>query len=1118
MNLNAFNLGMPFKWLPPKILLIMKLIIVLMISFLMQVSAAGYGQKINIDKNNTSLKEVLENIKKQTGYVFFSKDYDLKQAKISVKLKDADIDEALEACLKGLPLSYKIVDKTVFVQLKEKTFLERVVATLNNTDASGRVVDSENRPLPGASVKVKKTGKGVSTDKDGRFFLRGVEEGAVLVVSFIGYLPKEVSASTNMGNVVLEQSLSKLDEVQVIAYGTTTQRLSTGNVTTIKADVIEKQPVNNPLLALQGRVPGLFIEQATGFAGTGVKVRIQGQNSILKGNDPFYVIDGVPFLSQLTSVRNSFIPDIQGNSTPGGISGNPLSFINPSDIESIDVLKDADATAIYGSRAANGAILITTKKGKSGETKVDLNLQTGIGQVVRKLKVLNTNQYLEMRNEALKNNGILIPRAYESDLNGVWDRTRNVDWQKELIGDNAQYHDLQASVSGGGNGTTFLIGTGYHRETNVFPGDFADTKGSIHVNINSSSTNQRFKIQFTGSYLTDNNKLPPVDLTLSAITLAPNSPEPYNPDGTLNWQPNEAGTTTYSNNPLAPFKKTYQNKTTNLVSNILLSYQFLKGLEFKSSFGFNTLNSDQIILYPTTSFQPEDLISGRGYSSFSTNVNKSWIVEPQLTYNRSISRGQLNLLIGSTVQQSTNNGQAILGSDYVSDLLLNDVRSAPNVTVLGSNNGVYKYNGLYGRLNYNWMNKYILNITARRDGSSNFGPENQFHNFGAIGAAWIFSESNFIKRFFPFLSQGKLRTSYGTTGSDQIGSYQFLNLYESLPTEIPYQGGQGLTSHELNNPYLQWEETRKLQIGLDLGLLMDRVILNVNYNRNRSSNQLIRLPLPIITGAVNIAYNLPVVVQNTGWELTVNSSNISSERFNWTSSFNITIPRNEIVSFHGTELESNNEFYLNQPISVRKVFQFAGVNQNTGLYQFIGSKGNIVPQPSDPDDLTKFINIDPKFYGGFQNHLSYKSFSVDILLQFVKQIGYDWTQTGYTLPGRFNQTPNVPVSILDRWQKPGDRATHQLFSTGGIASSSISAATKSDLMYKDASFVRLKNVAASWVLPEQWRKTLGMKNISLFVQGQNLFTITRYQGLDPESKGFGLPPLRTITIGAKITL
>jgi len=647
----------------------MRLVTVILIATLMQVSAAGFAQRLTMQKSQASLKEVFTEIKKQTGYNVVWDSELLKNSKpVEAKFNNVEVCKVLDQILVNQNLDYTITDNTIVIKENKKpSFLENFFDRFNSIDVSGKILDENGKPLPGASVKVKKTGKGVSTDKDGKFFLRGVEEGAVLVVSFIGYLPKEVNASANMGNVVLEQSLSKLDEIQVIAYGTTTQRLSTGNVTTIKVDVIEKQPVNNPLLALQGRVPGLFIEQASGFAGTGVKVRIQGQNSINNGSDPLYVIDGVPFTSQLLPGGN----DILGNSGSTGLGvatsqGNPQSFINPSDIESIDVLKDADATAIYGSRAANGAILITTKKGKAGDTRMNLNLQSGWAKVPRKLDLMNSQQYLEMRREAFKNDGIVAPDPgpyVDSDLNGNWDINRYTDWQKELIGGTAAYQDFNASVSGGNDRTNFLVGVGHHRETTVFPGSYADNKTSARFNISNTSANQRFKIGFSGGYLFDNNRLPNEDLTGIAMQLAPVAPLLYKSDGSINWAPDEFGKTTFRGNPLGLMYNSFLIKTNNLMSNLNLGYQILPGLELKSIFGYNNLKSNSISKGLLQSVPPELLPYYKRTAIFVNNEINSWSIEPQLIYNRNISEGKLEVLLGTTISKNTSIGSGILAMD-----------------------------------------------------------------------------------------------------------------------------------------------------------------------------------------------------------------------------------------------------------------------------------------------------------------------------------------------------------------------------------------------------------------------------------------------------------------------
>ncbi|WP_316838129.1 SusC/RagA family TonB-linked outer membrane protein [Pedobacter nutrimenti] len=1100
----------------------MKLIIIIMTTCLLQVSAATFAQKFTYAKKDATYGLVFKEIIKQTGYKILYSDQILDKTKtINVDFKGAELKEVMETLLKNQPLSYEIDETTILIKEKEPTFLGRLAKRWASIDANGRVVDSENRPLPGASVKVKKTGKGVSTDKDGRFFLRGVEEGAVLVVSFIGYLPKEVSASANMGNVVLEQSLSKLDEVQVIAYGTTTQRLSTGNVTTIKADVIEKQPVNNPLLALQGRVPGLFIEQATGFAGTGVKVRIQGQNSIFNGNDPLYVIDGVPFISQLLPGGNSIVGGSGGSGDTGSSVGNPLSFINPSDIESIDVLKDADATAIYGSRAANGAILITTKKGNAGDTKVNMNLQSGWARVPRKLNLMNSEQYLEMRREALKNDGIGAPDPgpyVDSDVNGNWDTSRYTDWQKELIGGTAIFQDFNASVSGGNDRTVFLVSAGHHRETSVFPGDYADNKTSIHFNINNTSANQRFKIGFSGNYLFDNNQLPNLDLTSYAMQLAPIAPVLYGPDGSINWAPDQSERSTFIANPIGYMFNSFLNKTSNLISNLNLSYEIVPGLEIKSVFGYNSLRSNGNNKYFLQSRPPETLSYSRRSTIFTNNDINSWSIEPQLTYNRNIGKGKLEVLLGTTISKKTSLGSGISAFGFSNDLVMDDILSATTVSANSSINSTYKYNAIFSCINYNWQDKYILNLTGRRDGSSRFGPKTQFHNFAALGGAWIFSNEFLTKDHLSLLSFGKIKASYGVTGSDQIPDYRFLSLYDPVQQDIAYQGVVTYQPNRLTNPYLEWEETRKLQFGLDLGFLKDRILLNANYYVNHSSNQLSGYALPITSGFYTIAKNLTDKITNSGWDFTITSINLQDKGLKWTSSINFT--KFKSVLNYSPDQRFSSTKVIGQPVSALYVYHFLGVDPVAGIYQFEDRNGKPTTTPDNVLDKTILIDLAPRFYGGFSNSFFYKGFQVDFLFSFVKQIAQNQGFGTNLTPGAGKGGGNQLASLMDRWQSPGDVSSIQRFTTNrSDVSQALGRVYESDAAWTDASYVRLKNVSLSWQLPEGWSKSARLQNCNIFIQGQNLWTLTNYQGLDPETKSSTtLPPLRVITIGLKVGL
>lgn len=1099
-----------------KILLVMRITAILLLAATLQVSAKAWSQeKINLSFTNAPLEQVFNSIKAQSAMVFFYRPEYVKGKTITINVTNASLQTVLDICLKNQQLAYEIIGKTVVIHPTKKNNSTSAVEIIENTpppvDIHGRVVNEKGEPVS-ASVIVKGTSAGTNTNEKGEFRLTGLSSDAILVISGVGIETIEIHLNGRTQLAVVVQTVVKsLDEVQMIAYGSTTRRFNTGNIASVKAADIEKQPVNNPLLALEGRVAGLFITQTTGLPGSGVQVAIQGKNSINQGNDPFYVIDGVPYTSQLLTNYGSIL----GNS--GSFStGNPLNFLNLADIESITVLKDADATAIYGSRGANGVILITTKKGKAGQTRVDVNMQTGWGKVTHKLELLNTQQYLDMRHEAKRNDNAAVT-ATDYDINGLWDTTRYTDWQKELIGNTAHYTDVNATVSGGNMNTQVLAGVGYHRETTVFPGDLSDQRGSLHFSMNNLSTNQKFRMQLTGNYLEDNNRIISTDLTQFAITLAPDAPKIYNEDGSLNWMPDATGTSTWTN-PLAYLYNKYKNNTKNLVGNAVISYQIIPNLEIKSSFGYTNLQSNEVVTRPVISTAPERRITTSRNASYSDNNISSWIIEPQLSYKIKLGKNWFEALVGSTIQQNTSDGLEMRGTGYNSDVVLEDIKSAPSITIDGTVKTVYKYNALFGRLNYKLLDKYLLNLTARRDGSSRFGPGNQFHNFGAVGIGWIFSNENIIQRRLPFISFGKLSASYGTTGNDQIGDYRFMALFNtSSSVGVPYQGATGLQPNGLSNAYLQWEDTKKMHFGLNLGLFKDRIFITTSYFRNRSRNELLSYLLPIQTGFASISKNLPATVQNSGWEFTVSTMNIKTKNFSWSTDFNLTMPKNELLEFPSIEASGYASSYtVGKPITISKVYPFAGVNPATGIFQFIDYKDNLTSSPNSSTDQTVLINTSSTFYGGFQNNFRYKSFELDFLFQFVKRKGRNYF-FGNTNGASFNT--NQPTTVLDRWQKPGDITSIQRYNLNTLHIQSLYASQFSDAGFSDASFVRLKNLSLSWSMPETWYKRAKLHNARLYIQGQNLLTITNYLGLDPETlSSTTLPPVKVVTVGLQIGL
>jgi len=1101
---------------PIQLLRIMKLTILIMTLFLVQVSALTKAQ-ITLNEKHASLQKVLKSISKQSGYDLICQAEDLKNANpVTVKLNNASVETALSAVFSGQPLIYQVSEKTVMVKRKEEvSFIENIIARFQSIDVKGRVVDEKGQALVGATIAVKGKKQATKTVSDGNFALNDVEEKDVILVSFIGYKALEIAVRADVGVVTLRLEDNSLEQVQVIAYGEVQKKFSTSNLTSISGNVIKDQPVSNPLIALQGRIPGIMIRQQNGLNTGSLDVLVQGKNSIGNGNDPFYVIDGIPL------TPNSLMKDgLIFGSIGSGLGINNLNFINPSEIESITVLKDADATAIYGSRAANGAILITTKKGKIGKTKVDFSTQAGWGKLANTIKMLNTEQYIAFKKEAFSNNNQIVP-ASAADINGTWDPNRNIDWQKEILGGTAQFQNIQATLSGGNENTQFLAGTGYIRETPIFKGNFSNKKNSVNFNINHRSNDHKFKFFLSASYLSANNKLPMEDVTIDAVQrLAPNFPNLYNSDGTINWAPvpNIRPFQSTTEQPAAKLTTLYTNESSNLLANSNLSYEIIPGLVIKSSFGFNSLQSNEKGISPTSSIPPEDVFyGGKPSARFSDKSIKSWIIEPQASYIQRFSFGTIDALIGSTFQKTENYLLSLAGEQYNSDQQLTDLNSAGVKSTIGSLQSIYNYAGVFGRLNYRVKDRYILNVAIRRDGSSRFGSENRFHSFYSFGGAWMFSEEYFIKRAFPFIDFGKIRASFGTTGNDQIGDYSFYSLYNTNSVPVPYLGVVALSPNNLSNPYLQWEETKKLNLGLDLGFFSNRLQLSANYYRNRSSNQLLGENLSLVTGFGSITRNLPALVQNKGWEISLDATIVKAKKFKWQTTFNATLPENKLIRYDGLENTSDkSRFSINKSINLIRLYPFAGVNSETGLYQIVNSNGELTSKPNELTDKTVEITRDVKWQAGYGNTFTYKRLSLDVFFIIVNQYAPNLKYVLYP-SSQFNR--NYLIDVLDHWKKPGDIVTYQRISSNpNQINDAWYGARDGDGSFNRITYARLNNATLSYDFNTPILSRMHIVSARMFIQGQNLFSISNYKNGDPEVQSLSnLGLIRMLSIGAQFS-
>ena len=1084
-----------------KILLIMKLTTLMLIIGILQVSANTFAQKITLSEKDASLANVFDHIRTQSGYDFFFTSSILKNAKpVNINVKNEELEVVLKKIFNDQPFEFSIEKKSVVISKKEPA-LPQTVQAAAPIDIRGRITDDGGLPLIGASVTVKSSKKVVVADQAGNFVLRDVNPDDELIISYIGYKTQTVKIGKNtVLNIVLKTVTNDLDKVVIQGYGTTSKRLATGNIFTITAADIAKQPVTNVLQALQNLVPGLSVVQTNGFASAPYKVTIRGSNNLpdvagtANVSDPLYIIDGVPIMGGAGDKNNRGIDQAENSQGPAG-GQSPLFSINPTDIESISVLKDADATAIYGARGANGVILITTKKGTPGKTVFNVSAYQGVSLQTKKLNLMNTQQYISMRKQALANDNKPI-NASAYDLVG-WDTTRNTDWQKKLLS-TATTTDAQMSLSGGSELTTFRATGSYHNETPPFPGDFKERRLTALLGVTHRTLNNKLNINLQMNYSNTFSDLPSSDPT-SQIFLAPDAPDITTPNGLPNWLGWKPG-----HYPFASLFQPFTAKTDNLITNTFLSYTIVKGLVLSTNLGYTLYNQSQVNLDPASSQDPT--YAQRGQSYFNTNKGDTWLIEPNLSYLTTKGASSITVMVGGTMQSSNMSGSYINGNGYTVDGLLEDIAAAG--TIVGSN--VYtqtRFQSLYARATYNYDNKYIVNINARRDGSSRFGPDKQYGNFGSAGAAWIFSDETAVKDHLPWLSFGKLRSSYGVTGGDGLGDYQYLSSF--TPAIFKYDNNSVLQLSRGANPDFSWASTKKLEIAADLGFFKNYLMLNVAWYRNRTENQLVTEPEPGTTGFQSIVVNMLSVVQNTGWEFSLTSKNITSKNLNWSTSVNLSWDRNKLLSFKDLENSDYRYYYtVGQSISRIGLYHSLGLNPQTGKYDVldVDKDGNLY-LPND----AYYYNTIPDYNGAIVNNLYYKGLSLSFTFAFVKQMG---VETIANTAGNINA--NQVVDNTPRWAKPGDVATLPAYSTNELSYEYLN----SDATWKDASYIRLQNMSVSYNLPDKWISKAKFSAVRIYAQGQNIFTITGYKGSDPAapSIGLSLPPRKIITAGIQLTL
>ena len=1085
----------------------------------------GYSQEVTLSIKNAKLGTVLKEFKKQTGYSFFYNEALLSKAdKVTIDLSKVQLPNALSVIFsKQTALDYAINGRIVTVY--EKTIAPRKAGdsaasmfgtqTFSGKTVKGIVYNKRFERLANASVVVKGKNKGVSTGPDGTFKLEDLKEEDVLVVSFIGYNSKELPIKGRDAiNFTLEDASNELDEVVAQGYSKTTKRLSTSSVAKVSGEEIARQPVMNPLLALQGKVPGMVLTPFSNYSAAPIVIDIRGRGLLSEASaNPMIIIDGIPLSvgsNEGVAYGDGPVQGLMAVMSPAG-SQSPLFGLNPRDIESIEILKDIGATAIYGSSGANGVILITTKRGKSGSSDLSVNVNYGLSKITRYYDMLNTQQYLEMRREAMKNDGLIPNNINAPDLT-LWDTTRYTDWQREIWGRTATALNASVSYSGGTPQFTHRIAANYSRPDDITRLSGKNETMGLMLTLDRKSNNQKLSTSFTAGYTYAFSNM---INSSNAATLPPNAPPIFDSSGNLNYKP-WLGTGFETNFiPFESLLKPFESRTSMLNTALRVTYQLAKGLTLSSTVTYRTSNNDGLALGPIKSQNPST--NPKGTATFTKSSANGWSFEPQITYDRSLfDKGRLSVIAGATIRSERKESMSAMATGYTNDALLRSISQAPEVFNYNTRSP-YKYAGVMGRLEYVWDNKYVVNGIFRRDGSSRFGPGRRFGNFGSVGVAWIASDEEWLKKVLsPVVSFLKFNANIGTAGNDGSGNYQYLSRWARGLLAL-YDNVVPMRSQQAVNQFYQWQLTRELNAGVQLNFKgPGQLKLGLNYYRRRLGNQLLNNPTPIYTGFPNVFGNWNATVQNAGWEANLQATFINKKHFRWNGSVNAAINRNKLLDYPQIERTPHfSQYRVGQNISTRYLLNYLGVDPMTGSYQFEDyNKDGLInytsrlPPLTDPSDKQKMVDVMPVVSGGITQSLTYRNLSLFLVFDYKIQRGRN-AYTGIPAPGQFG---NIPAEVFNnRWQKPGDNARYAKLTTLSAGSF---VRNESSLPYTDASFLRFSNISFSYQFAEKMVKRLGMKSCSFNINARNMFIITKYKGIDPELQSFGMiPPAKTITFG-----
>lgn len=1033
--------------------------------------AQGMRAQVTINATGKTIKQVIEMLEEQQDYSFFYSDKlaDLEKT-VNISANNENIASVLGKLFQGTNIAFKVEpDNQIVLSLKG----QRPNPNQRTRKISGTVTDGQGEALVGVSIKVEDSTTGTITDLNGAWTLN-VPADSRLTFTYIGYFPQtiRVSADKSVYNITMTEDNQLLEEVVVIGYGSMKRKDITTSVSVVSTSDIDERPLIDAAQALQGKAAGVQVVQPSGAPGTGMSIRVRGATSVQASNEPLYVVDGIP--------------------------SDNISGLSPNDIESIQVLKDASSAAIYGARAANGVVLITTKRGKAGTPQVKLSAYAGISMLGKKIDALNTEQYKELMKE-LRAVSSVAPDIPESEH-------RYTDWT-DLFFKTGITQNYQLSLSNGTDKLQYFVSGGFSDEQGIV--DKAKfQRYNFRTNIDSQQTKWlKLALNFSyshtlGSWVNENSSSMRSGSILSVINTPPfmQKWDPENPG-----QYDESAYGSRILNPLAANDPDNTTTTDYLKGSLGLVFDLAKGLQFKSTFGINLSNEHwDYFLDPNTTSDGR-ASKGRVEESYSRNLE--WLWENILTYDRSFNKHNLSLMGGATQQRAIANGTSLAGFDLSASYPdLHSIAAANQIDkdACTSYASAWSLASFLGRVAYNYDSKYLMTVNFRADGSSRFAPGHRWGYFPSVSAGWRISSEKFMQPLQEVVNDMKIRVGWGMNGNQSgIGNYDYLAIMSAsrvTPTTDNLYPGMAIAPYSAANTELTWEKTTQWNAGIDVSMFNSRLTFSLDAYYKKTTDLLLTVSLPDNVNLPGGITRNDGEMTNKGMELALSSQNFTGA-FKWSTDFNISFNRNKLtklglnkVYYYAEMYETReNAIILKEGLPLGTFFGYIseGVNPETGdiVYRDLNDNGVI-----DPGDRTTIGCAQPDFIYGMTNTFSYKGFSLSVFLQGSQ--GNDiFNASRIDMEGMIDFR-NQSTAVLDRWKRPG--MITDIPRVGNVEN--IHNSTR---FVEDGSYLRLKTITLSYDFQPKWLKKISLSKLQAYVTGQNLLTFTNYKGYDPEVNAYG---------------